>query len=300
MIGTTAYVDYYYNLSSPSEQQEDLNGFTYRRLFLTADFRIDDAFSSRVRLEANDGTTQSFGPVPFVKDLYLRWTSPGGHQITGGVQAPPAFEATETVWGFRSLEKTVLDLFGVVNSRDFGIRFNGPITGDGRLRYAAMLANNESVRPEDDKHKRIYAQLETRPTDRLVFTAGGDYATYADERDGALRLSGMAGYVADRFAVGAEAFRYGVQFAGDEASTMLGLSLFARGAIAADWQLVGRVDRVRNEPVVGSDQSMTFFVAGVAYAPRPGIRLIPNIHVLHEDGQDDSAVMGRFTLEVNL
>ena len=297
-VGGTAYVDAFYNVSAPDEDDEELNGFTYRRLYLTADFTLSDAFEGRARLEANNGTTGDKGPVPFVKDLYLRWTSAAEHRITAGVQPPPAFDLSEDVWDYRSLEKTTLDLFGIVESRDFGVRADGPLAADGRLRYHAMIANNEAVKPEDDRHKRVYALLEARPSDPLVFTAGADYATYPDERDGALRLTVFGAYIADALSVGVEAFRYGVRYAAAPEGEVLGVSVFGRAAVASGWEVVGRVDRVGAErhPTLGSDR-YTFALAGVAYAPVRGVRLIPNLHLMKEDGAD-AALTARATIDV--
>ncbi|HET6569123.1 MAG TPA: hypothetical protein VFG50_14245, partial [Rhodothermales bacterium] len=149
-ISGLAFLDYYYTIAAPDGSElEGQNGFTYRRLYLTADYKISEAFSGRARLEANDGSIQ-----PFVKDLYLRWTLPSHHTLRFGIIPTPAVELSESVWGFRSLEKTPLDLFGFVSSRDMGVRLDGTAFGNGILSYNVMFANNNSVRPEDDPHKR--------------------------------------------------------------------------------------------------------------------------------------------------
>lgn len=287
-----------YILDAPDEAEEDFFGFTYRRAYLTTDFILSEAFSGRFRLEASASTVGSAGPVPFVKDLFIRWKSRAGHRVTMGVAPPPAFEIAEDVWGFRSLEKTSMDLFDVVDSRDFGIRADGPLVDGGAVRYAFMIANNNATRPETDRSKRAYAQLEAYPTDRIVLAAGSDYAGYDDVRDQALRLSAFGGYVVDAWRFGVESFWYRVEFDDDSKATDLGVSMFGAVALAPGWEAVVRLDRVRRA-VEDEAAYATFVVAGVAYAPHESVRIIPNLHLLREAGADDPTAAGRLTVEID-
>lgn len=298
-VGGVAYVDYFYTLSAPAAEEEGFHGFTYRRLYMTADYRLSDDFHGRARLEANDGSSGSRGPVPFVKDLYLTWDYAGDHSATLGLGPPPAFEISENVWGYRSLEKTILDLAGIVSSRDFGIRFDGPITRGGGLRYAAMLANNEGTRMEDDSYKRGYVQLAAFPTDALVFTIGADRAGYGDTRDLGTRLSGFAGYRVDAFRLGVEGFWSEIQLAapGDPTRTGTGISLFGAVRLAPEWEVMARVDRVQDE-VPGSESLTTFLLGGLSYQPNDFVRLIPNIWFYKADDAEEGRALGRFTLDV--
>lgn len=299
-VGGLAFVDYFYTISSPAsaEEQEGFHGFTYRRLYLTADFRLSDEFHGRARLEANEEFSGPRGPVPFVKDLYLTWDYAGDHSATLGVAPPPAFEISEDVWGYRSLEKTILDLEGIVSSRDFGIRFDGMITPGGGLRYSAMLANNEGTRMEDDTYKRAYAQLAAFPTDELVFTIGADRAGYDDTRDFGTRVSGLAGYRSDAFRFGVEGFWAEVSFdATDITQTSTGLSLFGAVRLAPEWEIMARVDRSQDE-IPGSEALTTFLVGGLAYQPNEFVRLIPNFWFYKIDEAEEGRALGRFTVDV--
>ena len=238
-IGGLAYVDYFYrpgdddknvlwqrprdNLWDSDRDQtvnDALHGFTYRRLYLTTDATISERFKARFRLEANGTHAVGSRPAPFVKDLWVDWNYAGDHSARLGVMPPPAFQLSERVWGYRSLEKTILDLQGANSSRDFGIRFDGPIPiGNGFVRYAAMLANgNGNWDNADDKYKKGYARISIHPSDQLVFSAGADYERYlyqnstdglglfrtAPYRD--TRVSLFGGYEGNTARFGVEAF----------------------------------------------------------------------------------------------
>ncbi len=292
-----AYVDYYYIVSAPESALEGQNGFTYRRLYLTTDYRISDAFSGRARLEVNESVTVSRTPVAFVKDLYLRWTTPNDHAFTFGISSTPGYEAAEEVWGFRSLEKTLMDLYGVVSSRDFGVRADGPVLADGSVRYAVMFGNNNSIRPEDDKYKRGYGLLSVRPVEHVVLGIGSDYAGYGDERSRGVTISGFAGYIEDAFRFGAEGFWNQIQYRNDDENTVSGVSVFGSGYFNARWGLVGRLDRVRLENAPLRADKQTLGILGVIFRPDKQIWVIPNLHILKRDGADQAQVMSRVTLD---
>ncbi len=287
-VGGRAYLDYFYNVTAPDAAAEDLHGFRYRRLYVTTDFVLSEDFSGRARLEADEGTAGR----PVVKDLSLTWAYGGEHAATLGITPPPAFELAEDVWGYRSLEKTILDLEGLVRSRDFGLRLDGPVTEGGAVRYAVMYANNRTVEPETDPYKRVYGQIEVRPTARLSFSAGGDYAGYGDERDHATRLSAFGGYSAERYRVGLEGYWFRLARTDGTARTDLGASLFGAVQVAPRWEVVGRVDRSR-ETGGGPDRYDTLLLGGVAFQPHSGVWLIPNLrHRARGEGGDETTVRG--------
>lgn len=277
-LGGRVFVDYFYNLAAPDDATdgaaEGLHGFRYRRLYLTADYTLSDAFTGRARLEADEGTRGR----PVVKDLSLTWAYSGDHRATMGITPPPAFGIAESVWGYRSLEQTILDRQDVVSSRDFGLRFDGPVTGDGTVRYAVMVANNGTVEPETDKFKRVYGQLAVRPAEQITLVVGADHAGYDDERDAATRISVFGGYATERFRVGVEGYGYRVTMREADVRTDVGATLFGAVQAAPQWEVVVRLDRSA-EFFAGDDRFETFFLGGVAYNPHPNVTLAPNLRV---------------------
>ena len=293
----SSFGDYYYVMDSPAESEEDFNGFTIRRIYLATDFRLSGAFDGRARLEASDGSATGAGMQAFAKDLYLRWRGETGHQARIGIIPTPVFGFTEDVWTFRSLEKTAMDLYGVASSRDMGVRVDGPLLPDGILGYHLMFANNSGVRPENDKGKRGYVQLSSQPSDALVFTIGGDYAGFTDQRERHVTAHALGGYRSPAFAFGIEPFWQRVRFEGNVHSTTSGLSLFAHGTITGPWQLVGRIDRIRLESVLDDVSHSTFGLVAISYQAVSNVRLMPNLLIHKLDGEEAATVLARFTFE---
>jgi hypothetical protein len=312
-LGGRAFGDYFYVASAPDSPpgtlaypvsvpdtaREGLHGFAYRRLYLTLDFRLSDRLNGRARLEANDSTTGPKGPEPFVKDLWIEWTYSGDHSATVGVTRPPALEVSGAVWGYRSLEKTILDRRGIVGSRDFGLRLDGPLLADGAVRYAFMYANNSAARPEFDQNKRVYGRLSATPTERVTLAAGGDYATYSDRRDRSLRLSAFAGYETERLRVGLEGYRSATHLADAREVEELGASAFGIVQVASEWRMVGRFDWTTQDREEGADPTETFLLAGVAYQPHPNVEVIPNVWARTSTRFSGTDALARLTLDLS-
>ena len=333
-VGGLAYVDYFYRLGDGDETvlwqkpkddlwdtdrdetiNDALHGFTYRKVYLTTDATISENFKARFRLEANDKHAGSKGPIPFVKDMWVDWNYTGNHSARVGVMPPPVFQLSEHVWGFRSLEKTIIDVQGVNSSRDFGIRFDGPIPiHNGLVRYAVMLANGSGNRAEHDKNKRGYAQISIHPSNKLVFSVGADYGKYLNQfsRDGAVfrsplyrevRASVFGGYEGDVARFGVEAFLYELKREEEQTSTvrgenetgyietstfesrnrLIGISVFGSIKVNPLVEFVGRLDMTKNDGEFGEIDSSgpvlneTLVVAGVAFTPNEHVRIIPNL-----------------------
>ncbi len=210
----TCFGDYYYNvardssfnhkapanaaLSSAAPGTVAMQAFQFRRIYFTADDNISDVFSSRFRLEAdqdaNPGVTApaagsssdelvSGKMAPFIKEAWIRWKNIfAGSDLQFGTQLTPGFAISEANWGFRFLEKTIMDQRGLVDAVDLGISLRGKLTSDGMFNYWLMIGNNDasSTIPENNKYKRYYADIQVVPTSMWMGTAYVDYSDAAD------------------------------------------------------------------------------------------------------------------------
>lgn len=194
-ISGLMFGDYFYNAARDTGTtslshvanggNKDLNGFQFRRIYLTYDYDISEKFSSRFRLEADQNANTSDGKIGvFVKDAYLKWKDIfTGSDLILGIQPTPAFEVAEGVWGNRFLEKTIMDLRGIVSSRDFAVSLRGKIDNSGIFRYWIMIGNGSGNRPETDKYKRFYGHLQIVPIKQFTATLYTDLRARPDILD---------------------------------------------------------------------------------------------------------------------
>ena len=166
--------DYYYNVardssfnhtapsavasSSSAPGAKSMQAFQIRRIYFAYDNDISEQFATRFRLESDQGAVPG-GAVTgdelvggkdsvFVKDAYLTWKNVfSGSNLIFGVQPTAAYDISEAAWGYRFLEKTIMDLRGIVPSRDLGIALKGKLVSDGMVNYWVMIANGSGNNP---------------------------------------------------------------------------------------------------------------------------------------------------------
>ncbi|HAY37539.1 MAG TPA: hypothetical protein DCY57_11335 [Bacteroidetes bacterium] len=289
--------DYSYTVQSPGETDNGDNGFGYRRVYLTADYTISDNFSGRVRFEGADKATNTEGkPAPFIKDMYLKWINAlgAGHHISLGAQNPGKWILAEKTWGYRSLERTVMDRAKIASSRDMGILFSGLLTENGRTKYVFMVANNSGGKQETDKYKRIYGQLDFKANEAFNVSVGGDY--YAFDGGSSVTANAFVGYTQDEYQVGVEGyFNPKTMDATDGEDTKMGASVFGFYTVKEGQRLVVRYDMM-NRDQVGAKSQNAWAIIGYAVSPATGVEIIPNLIYDKNDFEDDPMIKGRLTV----
>jgi hypothetical protein len=294
--------DYYYNAKQNNGANNNLNGFQFRRIYFTADYKIDSTFSARFRLNT-DGTSNSFTAGTklgtMVYDAYLKWGNIfKGSDLVFGLSPTPAFQVSDNWWGHRYLEKTILDFNGIVSARDIGVDLIGKIDASGIVKYWVKIGNNASNASETDKYKRYYCMLEFDPLANLVFTVYGDFASAAkilDKADGSTKNNSaftgsiFLGYKqTGSFSIGAEGFiksqKYNYAVNSKTALATQngnGISLWAFANLTEKIQLVARYDGCDlNTASTSISDAKNLILGGVQFAVSKAVAITPNIEII--------------------
>jgi hypothetical protein len=273
-----------------------MQAFQFRRIYFAYDYDISEKFTTRFRLESDQGTDLLLSGkiAQFVKDAYIKWKNVfTGSDLIFGIQPPPAYEISEAAWGYRSLEKTIMDVRGIVSSRDQGLSLKGKITDDGMFNYWVMFANNSANTPATTKYKRYYAHIHVKPVTNLQITAYGDYkaqATIADPynpgssvSNGVITTDLFVGYNdPGNFSLGGEGFLQSTQNGLDNGTSLasrsgMGLSFWATYNFMADLEIVGRYDYF--DPNTDSNvkgDARNYIIAGLDWKVDKFVSVIPN------------------------
>ena len=284
--------DYYYIVSGMDEKQ---NAFQFRRIYFTYDQKWDDRFSGRLRTEANDaGFGEGGKMVPAVKDAYLKYKR-GNHAISAGIVGTPTWNGSEKAWGYRSVEKTIMDLNKIGSSRDEGILLKSNLDGDGRFGLQVMVANGNSNKSEVDNHKKYYGLLSFAPSDGVVATAYADLQTRPGDRD-KNTLGLFVGKQGKDLHGGIEAYLQttGAGSGGDDV-TGQGVSVFAAKRVGEKTKVFARADVVDPNTDV-DDDGHNVLIVGIDTEPTKGIHIMPNIWIKsYQASGVDATVMPRIT-----
>ncbi len=302
--------DLYWVAADHDSAIEDMNGLWFRRINLTHDYKFDDAFSSRVRLEAvTPGDFESDETMlVFVKDAWVKWTS-GNHAVLLGLSPTPTWSLVEEVWGYRFIEKVPTELQRLGASRDMGIAAVGAFGESKKIGYHVMAGNGNSQAGETDAKKKGYLGLRFRPTAAWAVEAYADYEDRVGSGD-RQTVHGFVGYKKEKLRAGVQYIRQLRKETGEDIELSI-LSAFLTGAISDKTWLFGRVDLNMDANPGGDDiayipfdesASNTFILVGVDYWMRETVGFSPNVEVVVYDEPDtaglptpDTDVIPRFT-----
>jgi hypothetical protein len=328
------YGDYFYNAArdtltnttnlpnSALTGPKSLQGFVIRRVYFTYDYDLAEQFATRFRLEV-DQTPNSSGSYVvlqngntgvFVKDAWLRWKNiVKGSDFYFGVSPTAAYEISEQTWSYRSLEKTIMDLRGIVSSRHLGADLRGKFDEDGMFGYWLTVANaNSGNQPKDqtaalkngDKYNLYSLNFSYRPVKPVVVTLYGDFRPTYPVNDpastsvpkatvsnnaftGALFASYKQG---NDYAIGLEGFMqqasnaYALPTAPTDLKSLkrMGISVWVWYNFNDDLGAVARFDYY--DPKSGSDVTekgdiRNYILGSVVYKPAKNVQFMPNVQV---------------------
>lgn len=282
-LGGLAFADYYYVAAADDADPlpEKQNAFRFRRLYLTYNHTMSDQFDVRFRLEANDAGYGSRSKMtPFVKHGYLKWKGALGGSLYIGLSGTPTWAISESVWGYRSVEKTILDLNGIGSSADIGLALK---SSAGALNYYVMVANGPGQRPESDNGKKFYASVSMEPSENLVAEVYADLDLRPADQN-RMTAKVFLGLQTDGMRLGIEPFIRinSEQGTGGEDETLTGASIFGSLPLG-DNSVFGRVDFVSNDD---TDTSDMLVIAGYDWTVEKGVHIMPNLYVQLPDGPD--------------
>jgi hypothetical protein len=158
------------------------NKFAFRRAYFTYENKINDDLKFRFRIDADNQNnvtgvnfksstvSQDYKMRPFVKALYLDYGGllPDSSLKVGMIETLP-FKMAEDRWGYRSVAKTLCDIYKDVtgvnircSSADLGAQFSVPV--DQYIRLAAMVVNGDGYgSPGLSKFRKIGGQVQLIP-----------------------------------------------------------------------------------------------------------------------------------------
>ena len=284
------YSDYYYIASGAGKEQ---NGFQFRRIYLTYDLKWNDEFSGRVRLESKDaGFGSKDKMVPFVKHAYLRYRK-DRHALYMGLSGTPTWNVTESVWGYRPVEKTIMDLNKIASSADIGLAYHGKLDEAGKANVQIMLANGSGQSAEANNEKKIYGLLHFKPG-AFHLTAYGDWEKRAGDQD-RTTLAAFLGTQNNKFHGGLEGF---VQLRKNPDHQVQGVSLFGAGKLGEKTKGFVRVDFFDPNDKTGDGREI-FFLGGLDFEPTKDVHLMPNVMgTAFQASGVDTQVIPRMTIYV--
>ncbi len=303
--------DYYYKVAGDTgltgEYKGDAegdNGFAIRRVYLGYDYHFAENMSASILLESNDGLLNSGDKRVFaVKKALFKWKDiySGGTLIVGAQSTPTWSLFTEKEWGYRSIEKNIMDFRKHGSSNDVGVMLSGHIPGMKQIGYNVMVGNGRGQKPENNKYKKIMGSLNAKLLDeklRLEIYADNEKTA---ESSSITNIKGYIGVNVDKFVAGVEPY---IRNENSNSVTVsyFGMQVFVKGSIVPKLGFFIRTDIYQPDEDAYIYNEM-FSVVGLDYTPVKNVSFMPNIWINYYSGIDSSApdqaadVIARLTMK---
>ena len=311
-----AFMDYYYKAGGDTigtstmeyaKAPKDKQAFAFRRIYLGLDYSISERFSTEFVAEfggkdllpganvnssgAGYGTPNPDGKETFyIKIANIRWKNIFGYSdaVLGQMSTPAFSLLSEKVWGFRNVEKTIMDAHGNASSYDFGAGLFNKFDKDGNFGLNLLIANGRGAQLENNKFKKYYAEAFGYFMDKkIVVDLYGDY----DDRSSTLKtytVKGFAAFQIEKFRIGVEAFQQTLQPSSGTAVRPFGVSAFTSAYFFSDKNLKLDInafarydyydpDNNKSTYTSPSDYKESFFTLGVDFQIDKQVHIIPNL-----------------------
>lgn len=269
----------------------DTSSFRFRRVQFTLDQDLDTVFAVRVQFEADDNELTSKGKsAAFLKQVWLRWSrfGPLGN-LTMGMSLTPTWALVESYWGYRSLEKTLLDFQGLGTATDLGVALQqAPVPGHP-LGWHLMFANGSGQKPENNAAKKLMLSVPYK-FGNFVFEGMGDFEGETGPHD-KWTAQGFLGWQKGPDAAGLQGFRRVNAAAGVAGADVIpaGASLFGHRRLNDHWSAVGRVDWFDPDSKQSSaGYREMYWIAALDASPRSNVHLMPNVLVRNYLAKDSA------------
>ena len=289
-IGGLLFGDLYYVPTHHTDEGDGAAGVVIRRGYLTFDTDLSENWFGRMRFELNQsGELETYDFEVSFKDLYLGWNL-GRQKLLLGLSPTPTFDLIESVWGFRYLARTPMDLQGVA-SRDNGISLKGPLNKSGTLAYRAMFGAEANFGNETDDGRKWMWALSWEPAPNWIIDLYTDHERLSGPTD-RTTIQAFVGYKTDALSWGAQ---YSHQDR-EEDPTLELASAFARSRVGEKTRLVGRIDRLMQPSPRGNNISYlpydptapaTTLFGGLEFQPSPHLFITPNFVWTRYDRNDE-------------
>jgi hypothetical protein len=282
---------------------KDNTSFEFRRIYLGYDYDISEKFATQLLL-AYEGSTftldnnRSF----YIKSANIRWKNIfHNSDLVFGQTATPTFATTsEPVWGYRALEKTIMDMRKIGGSNDVGISLQGKFNDRGDYGYNIMIGNGSGAAVETNKFKKFYGDVYAKFLDqKLLIDLGADneMSQFKPYKKGKTTLKAFAAYQTKMFTLGVEAFQQVQQnnttFTNASAqpdtanAVAAGISIFARGTLVKNkLNFALRYDNYNPDTKFKSSNTYkssytffkeSFFLVGLDFMPNKNVHIMPNL-----------------------
>ncbi|MEE8335541.1 MAG: hypothetical protein V3S48_03805, partial [Candidatus Neomarinimicrobiota bacterium] len=259
------------------------------RAYLTYESEISPALKVKIQSDVGRHKNDSKNTHLFfyLKNAKLDWNNSFG-TFTFGLQSTNIFKIQERNWGYRFIEKSAMDLFGLASSADLGIGWYYQMKPG--LKGSLLITNGSGYKkPENDKYKLISLRLVTgaEKLQNPGFNAG-TILTYTRYDVDSVTV-GNKSIIGIFSSLGGNAFRIGGEYDyyndSENSRDFSIISVYGNFKISEYYEFFIRTDQTTN------DMENKKYIIGLNINPAPGFKIAPHLNYT-QDKTENSLVYG--------
>jgi hypothetical protein len=298
-IGARLFADFSYIDQKSNDVKTDASGVgtDVKRFYIIVNHVFDDIWSANMTTDFNYASGINYATV-FVKKAYLQ--AKVSNALIGRLGAAdlPWVPFVEEQYGYRYVEKEIVDRLNFGTSADWGLNANGKLAADA-VNYSLSVVNGNGYRNfTRSKTVDVEGRLGYSPIKGLTL-AGGFYAGKRGQdkestspANTATRFDALVTYVNPTWRVGAEWFTAKDWGAGPGLATVAsapsaaqviigtvgedkadGYSVWASYNLNPSWSLFARADGAKPSKDLHPDLKDRYYNAGLAWHARKNVDL---------------------------
>jgi hypothetical protein len=229
----------YKGLGSKASGTQNQNAFELRRVYLGYDYTINSKFSATTLLAYEGDYDVNGNRTIYLKNAYFTWKNIfKNSNLIIGQQFTPSFSTannTDALWGYRSIERDLLDMRKIDASTDMGVSLAGKLwsadtssstsfigyqvmVGDntGNVPVPGFTASGTSQNTTTDKDKKFrFTAYYSGLNNKLTIGVYADFINYGNVyyktskgyQNATWTIKAYAAFNTKPFGIGAEIFR---------------------------------------------------------------------------------------------
>ena len=253
--------------------------FDLKRAYLSYSNNISDDLFFKIRYDVGRHADNRL--TTFLKNAYVDYKCDNGDKLSMGLIGTNSYGVQEKNWGYRFIEKSVVDKYGMTNTADFGVGYSKSF---GKVKTSIQLLNGEGYKSGDsDGNQSIYLSLlygESRLDKNDGMNVGFVMNNNPQADDIKTNLVGIfGGWASNGLRLGLEYNQFEVEATDvtEEAT-----SIYANYNLCEDWDLFFRHD-INDLDVDDDVDADDLTIIGGVWNVTKGLMVAPNVYL-----QDDA------------
>jgi len=251
------------------------DGFDLKRAYLSYSSEVSEELFFKIRFDigryADDRLTT------YLKNAYVDYKCDNGDKLSLGLIGTNSFGVQEKNWGYRFIEKSVVDKYGMTNTADFGIGYSKAF---GKVKTSIQLLNGEGFKSGDSDGKQslylsvLYGEPRLDKNDGMNL---GIVMNNNPQDDGTVNnlIGFFGGWASDGLRFGLEHNQFELDVSGitEEAT-----SIYINYDLCENWDVFARHD-INDLNVDDDVDADDLTIVGGIWNVTKGLTVAPNIYL---------------------